>query len=131
MPREFPRTHRINEQIRRDLADLIRSEGDDPRLIMVSITAVEVSRDLSYGRVYVTYLGAAEERQNIIAALNQLAPSLRHQLGRKMHIRSIPSLQFIYDNVIEQGAELSDLITRTVAADEKKRHLPGTDESET
>lgn len=131
MAREFSRTRRIAEQIKRDLAELIRSEGDDARLAMVSITTVEVSRDLGYGKVYITYLGAAAERGEIVAELNRLAPLLRQRLGRQMHIRSVPSLTFIYDEIVEHGSQLSELITRTVAADaEKRQHSQEPDDTQ-
>lgn len=130
MPREFPRTRRIGEQIRRDLAQLIRDEiGDDPRMVMISITGVEVTRDLSQAKVYVTMLGDVAERAEVVERLNQAAPMLRRELGRKMHIRSVPRLSFIYDEVVERGARLSSLISDAVAAD-AKRHRDDADEGE-
>ena len=81
MPREFPRTRRIGEQIRRDLAPLIRDEiSDDPRMVMVSITGVEVTRDLAQAKVYITILGSIADRAEVVARLNQAAPLLRREL---------------------------------------------------
>ena len=117
MPKEFPRTRRIGEQLRRELAGLLRTESHDPRLTMVSMTTVEVSRDLAYAKVYVTLLGDPAERAGVVASLNQVAPLLRHELGKRMHIRTVPRLEFIYDEVVEQGARLSSLISAAVAAD--------------
>lgn len=117
MAREFSRTRRIGEQIKRDLAGLIRSEVDDPRMLMVSITSVTVSRDLGVAQIYVTLLGDPQERESVIETLNRSTPMLRRLLGKIMRIRNVPSLVFHYDDVVERGAELSDLITRTVAAD--------------
>lgn len=122
MPREFPRTRRIGEQMRRDLAQLIRDEiDDDPRMVMVSITTVDVTRDLSQARVYITMLGDVAERGEVVDRLNQAAPMLRRVLGRKMHIRSVPRLSFMYDEVVEKGARLSSLISDAVAADARRR----------
>lgn len=130
MPREFPRTRRIGEQMRRDLAQLIRDEiDDDPRMVMVSITAVDVTRDLSQARVYITMLGDVAERGEVVDRLNQAAPMLRRELGRKMHIRSVPRLSFMYDELVEKGARLSSLISDAVAAD-AKRHRDDADEGE-
>lgn len=120
MPREFPRTRRVGEQVRREVAQLLREEIRDPRMTMVSITLVEVSRDLAHAKVYVTYLGDAAERPGVVAALNQAAPLLRRELGRRMHIRTVPRLAFVYDATVEQGAHLSALISEAVAADAQK-----------
>ncbi len=122
MPKEFSRTRRIGEQIRRDLAQLIRDEVRDPRMAMVSITGVKVTRDLAHAKVYVTILGDPAERGVLVANLNQVAPMLRHQLGRKMYIRTVPRLEFVYDEVVEQGARLSALIDAAVTADAARHH---------
>ncbi len=117
MPREFPRTRRIGEQIRRELAELLRTAIRNPRMTMVSMTTVEVSRDLAYAKVYITLLGDPADRAEVVAGLNQAAPMLRHELGRRMHIRTVPRLEFLYDEVVERGAHLSSLISAAVAAD--------------
>ncbi|MCP5158453.1 MAG: 30S ribosome-binding factor RbfA [Gammaproteobacteria bacterium] len=113
----IPRTRRIGEQLRRELAELIRDELGDPRLTLVSMTSVEVSRDLAYARIYVTLLGDPMERTERVAELNRAAPLLRRELGRRMHLRIIPKLEFRYDEVVERGARLSALIDAAVAAD--------------
>ena len=117
MPKEFSRTRRLSEQLRRELAQLIRNEVRDPRAVMVSITAIDVSRDLAHAKVYITLLGDAEERADVISVLNQSAPMLRRQLGRMLHIRTVPRLVFEYDETVERGARLSALINDAVAAD--------------
>lgn len=117
MPKAFPRTRRVGEQIRRELVPLLRAELRDPRLAMVSMTTVEVSRDLAYAKVYVTMLGDPAERAELLAILNQAAALLRRELGRRMHIRVVPRLTFVYDEAVERGARLSSLIAEVVAAD--------------
>lgn len=117
MMKTFPRTRRVGEQIRRDLAELIRDELRDPRLALISMTAVEVSRDLAYARIYVTLMGDLAERAERVAELNRAAPLLRRELGRRMRIRTVPKLEFRYDEVVERGARLSALIDAAVAAD--------------
>lgn len=116
----FPRTRRIGEQIRRELAELIRDELRDSRLTLISMTSVEVSRDLAYARIYVTLVGDPTERAERVAELNRAAPLLRRELGRRMHIRTVPALEFRYDEVVEHGARLSALIDAAVAADTRK-----------
>ncbi len=121
MPREFNRTRRIAEQLQRELAQLIREEVKDPRLGMVTVVDVEVSRDLSHAKVFVTLLtGDEEARMTSVAILNDAAGMLRKFLGRRLRLRTIPQLHFHYDQSIEKGAELSALIDAAVASDRKR-----------
>jgi len=118
----IPRTRRIGEQLRRELAELIRAELRDPRLALISMTSIEVSRDLAYARIYVTLMGDPAERNERVAELNQAAPLLRRELGRRMRLRVIPKLEFRYDEIVEQGARLSALIDAAVASDLSRHH---------
>ncbi len=121
MPKEFSRTRRVAEQLQRELAQLIREEVKDPRLGMVTVVDVEVTRDLSLAKVYVTLLtGDEEARATSVAILNEAAGVLRKFLGRRLRLRSIPQLHFHYDQSIEKGAELSALIDAAVASDRKQ-----------
>ena len=120
MANTVPRTRRIGEQIRRDLAELIRAELRDPRLTLVSTTSVEVSRDLAYARVYVTAVCEPGERDELVAELNRAAPLLRRELGRRLRTRTVPKLEFRYDEVVEHGARLAALIDAAVAADAER-----------
>lgn len=115
-----PRIRRIGEQIRRELADIIRAELYDPRLTLACITSVEVSRDLAYACVYVTVVCDPTERSGLVAELNRASVLLRRELGRRMHIRTVPKLEFRYDEVVEHGARLSALIESAVAADSRR-----------
>ena len=118
----IPRTRRIGEQLRRELAELIRAELRDPRLALISMTSIEVSRDLAYARIFVTLMGDPAERNERVAELNQAAPLLRRELGRRMRLRVIPKLEFRYDEIVEQGARLSALIDAAVASDLSRHH---------
>jgi len=117
MPREFPRTRRVGEQLQRELAGLIREEMHDPRLGMISVSAVQVSRDLSHAKVYISVLGTAEQAQESLAVLKHAAGFLRHKLGKLLHIRVIPELHFFHDRSLEEGARMDALINRAIAAD--------------
>lgn len=117
MTREFKRTDRVGSQLQRDLAVLVRDEMDDPRLGMVTIHEVRVVRDLSYAKVYFTVMGGALTPRETARVLNDAAPFFRHELGRRIKIRTLPELRFIYDESIEQGERLSALIERAVAED--------------
>ncbi len=118
MPKEFPRTRRVGEQIQRELADLIRNEIKDPRVGMVSVTAVIVSRDLSHAKVYVSVLGNAEQTDASVRVLGNAAGFLRHKLGKIMHIRIIPELRFYLDRSLEEGARMGALINAAIASDQ-------------
>jgi len=110
MPAEFSRTRRVGEQIQRDLAELIRSEIRDPRLGMVTVNHVNVSRDMSHARVYITVMGEPESRDISLSILNKMAGYLRAQIGRRMKLRMIPELKFIYDESIDRGARIDSLL---------------------
>jgi ribosome-binding factor A len=115
MPREFPRTRRVGEQIQRELAGLLHEEIRDPRLGLISISAVEVSRDLAHARVYISVLGGDETVEETLRVLNVAAGFLRHQLGQRMRIRVIPQLRFFYDGSLAEGARMDALIAAAIA----------------
>lgn len=118
MPRDFPRTRRVGEQLQRELATLIRDEINDPRLGMVSVSAVEVSRDLSHAKVYFSTLGAPEDATASLHVLEGAAGFLRHQLGSRLAMRHVPQLHFKQDHSLEEGARLSALIDTAVRGDQ-------------
>ena len=120
MPKDFSRTRRVGEQIQRELAILLQREVRDPRLSQVTISAVEVTRDLSLATVYFTVLGEKEKVTPIQQALEKASGFLRHALGENMVMRSVPHLKFVYDDSISRGATLSSLIDEAVATDRKK-----------
>ena len=117
MPREFPRSRRVGDQVQRELAGLIREEIKDPRLGMVSISAVSVSRDLGHAKVYVSVLGDELQASESIEVLKHAAGFLRHRLGKLLHIRTVPELKFMLDRSLEEGARIGALINRAVASD--------------
>jgi ribosome-binding factor A len=110
MPRDFSRSSRIADQIQRDLSETIRTELKDPRVGMVTITAVEVSRDLSHARVFVTSLAGAQAMEESLGALRHAAGFLRSRLAHTLSSRTVPELQFVYDESVERGVRLSRLI---------------------
>jgi len=115
MPREFPRTRRVGEQIQRELAVLIQQEIKDPRLGMASISAVQVSRDLAHAKVFVSVLGNSETAEDSIRVLNKAAGFLRHHLAKRVRTRTVPQLRFYYDHSLEEGARIGALINAAVS----------------
>jgi len=120
MPREFPRTRRVGEQIQRELASLLHEEIKDPRLGMVSISGVTVSRDLAHAKVYVSVLGDEAAVTASLRVLNNAAGFLRRRLGQQMRIRAVPRLHFHYDQSIEEGARMDALINAAISSSTKK-----------
>jgi ribosome-binding factor A len=119
MAREFKRTDRVGDYLLRELAILIQRDLRDPRLGMVSLTAVEVSRDISHARVYFTLLGSntVEEAKPTTDVLNKAAGFLRTALAKEASMRSVPRLRFVFDSSVGRGRDLEALITRATDAD--------------
>lgn len=123
MAKEYSRTQRIGDQMQRELAQMIPREVRDPRLGFVTITAVDVSRDLGHAKIFITLMGenSAEKIGLNLEILNEAAGYLRMLLGKSMKLRSVPQLHFHFDASISRGAHLSALIERAVAEDSKHR----------
>ena len=110
----FQRSDRVAEQVRRDLADLIRRDLKDPRVGMISLTAVELTPDYAHAKVFYATLNS-EHLEEIERGLKRASGFLRRELGRRIHIHTLPELHFVYDNSIERGASLSLLINQASA----------------
>jgi len=115
MPREFSRSRRVAEQLQRELAGLIGSVLKDPRVGLVTVTAVEVTRDLAYAKVFVSSMGGQGSRKELIDALQHASGFLRHEIGQAMRLRIIPELRFQYDDTLEKAAKLEALIAQANA----------------
>ena len=113
------RAQRVAEQIRQDLADLLRTEVKDPRVGMVTVTRVDVSADMAHAKVYFTALTGREHGDAAAAALARTAGFLRSQLSQRLKVFTVPQLHFIYDDSIETGMRLSQLIDEAIADDRK------------
>lgn len=117
--KSFSRSDRVAEQIRRELAEIIRLELKDPRVGMITLTDVEVSPDYAHAKVYFTALAEGDARHGIEAGLRRASGFLRRELGRRMHLHTLPELHFVFDASVERGARLSRLIDEAVASDKK------------
>lgn len=120
MAKEFSRTLRVAEQIRRELAQLIQQEVKDPRVGMVTVTGVDISPDMSHAKVHVTLLDEDHDVAESVKVLNSAAAFLRRSLGRRMQLRVVPTLRFHYDASVERGTALSALIDSAVASDKNR-----------
>ena len=104
------RTRRVAELIRRALADIIRDQLPDHGLGLLSITATEVTRDLSRATVFISLLGEEEDQERVTKILNEESSALRHELSKTLNLRHTPEIEFRYDFSIERGVRLSQLI---------------------
>jgi len=113
------RTQRLGDQIQRDVSALIRQRLRDPRLGMVTVSAVKVSPDMGYADIYVTILGRTldEAPDEGIAILNAAAGILRGELGRGLRTRIVPHLRFHHDQVTARGNRMTALISQAVRED--------------
>ncbi|MSQ27080.1 MAG: 30S ribosome-binding factor RbfA [Dehalococcoidia bacterium] len=106
---------RVNETLRQELSELISRQLQDPRLSMlISVTAVRVSHDLRYARVFVSVLGTAEEHKTALQGLRSATPFMRHQLAERLKLRTAPQLQFQLDDSIERGVRVLSMINTVV-----------------
>jgi len=119
MSREFKRTDRVGSQMQRELAGLVRDQLENPSLGMITIQEVRVVRDFSHAKIFFTQLGGEMDEKRAAKRLNEAVPMLRHELGRRMRLRTIPALHFVYDVSVEQGRHLSALIDDAVESDSR------------
>jgi ribosome-binding factor A len=117
MPREFSRNQRLGNQILRSLSDLLRQEVKDPRLDAVSLTKVDLTRDLSVATVYFSLLDPNADPAPVADGLGRAAGFLRAKLGRALKVRHIPELRFVHDDSAKQAMRISELLD-DAAADE-------------
>lgn len=117
MARDFPRSKRVAQQVQRELMDLIRKEVKDPRIGLISLTEVVMSKDLGFADIYVSAFGEDEESGVASVILNEASGYLRHLLGKEMRLRTIPQLRFHADNSIANGMRMSKVIDDAVKSD--------------
>lgn len=121
MSRDFSRTDRVAQQIQKEVAMIIQREVKDPRLGMVTVNAVEVTRDLAYAKVFVTFFtidGQSEDESVVI--LNEAASYIRTLLAKRIKARIMPELRFVFDKSMVEGVRMTNLVNQAVAEDERK-----------
>ena len=111
MPKEFGRSQRVASQMQKELATILQREVHDPRIGFVTVNEVTLTRDLAIAKIYVTVLNADDAgKQRNIQALNEIAPFIRHELARRMRLRHISELHFIYDHSFDTGMRVAELL---------------------
>lgn len=126
MAKEFSRTRRIGQQLQQELAMVLQRDMKDPRIGFVTVNDVEVSRDLSYAKVFVTFF---EEDKSLvdekIAALMTAAPYIRTLVAGRMKLRVMPELRFVYDSSLVEGMRMSNLVSQVISKDKQKQQESG------
>ena len=109
MPKTFHRTDRVSAQIRRDLGRLVHAAVREHALPSVSVSDVEVTRDMAHAKVFVTAL-MPERSAEAVAGLKELGYRLRMDLARAMKLRHVPELHFHYDDSVDRGERIEALL---------------------
>lgn len=129
MARDFSRSQRVSQEMQKEIAIILQREVKDPRIGMATVSGVEISRDLAYAKVFVTFLnlsGGEKSEEEMVAegltALNEAAGFIRSLLGKAMRLRIVPELIFAYDNSLVEGMRMSNLVSNVVKSDEERRH---------
>lgn len=136
MAKEFSRGQRVAQEMQKEIAIILQCEVKDPRVGMATVSGVEVSRDLAYAKVYVTFLNVLTENHdpdlvtNGIKALQDASGYIRTLLGKAMRLRVVPELTFAYDNSLVEGMRMSNLVTNVVKNDAERRSASGDDKED-
>ncbi|EKO3813745.1 30S ribosome-binding factor RbfA [Vibrio harveyi] len=131
MSKEFSRTQRVSQQLQKELAMILQREVRDSRLGMVTISDVEVSRDLAYAKVFVTFLCVGEQTPELcLAALREHEVHIRMMLGKRIRLRLTPEIRFYYDNTLVEGMRMSNLVSEVVSEDKRKQQDSGREEDQ-
>ncbi len=110
---------RINEEVHRELSNIIRSEIKDPRINpMTSVVAVEVAPDLKSAKAYISVLGDEKSQKDTLAGLTSAEGYIRRELAKSVNLRNTPQIRFIMDQSIEYGVNMSKMIDDVCEQDE-------------
>ena len=119
------RLARLNEQLKREVSELVLRKVRDPRVGLVTITSVEVAGDLGSARVYVRTQDPNDELNESLAGLEAAAPFLRRELGRSLHLRRVPELRFQQDHSLDQARRIEEILSDVLSPvlDEDEENL--------
>ena len=106
------RIEKINEAIRKEISNIVLFEVKDPRLKSVTITHVDVSRDLQYAKVFFSFLGSTDEVKAAQEGLDSASGFIRRLIGQRIRMRYTPEIHFIFDKSIEYGIQIEQAIEK-------------------
>ncbi|EWH08529.1 ribosome-binding factor A, role in processing of 16S rRNA [Catenovulum agarivorans DS-2] len=131
MAREFSRADRVAQQVQKEAAQILQRDLKDPRIGMVTISEVEVSRDLAYAKIFISSLLQDEEKaKSSVNQLNELAPYIRSLLAKRLRMRHVPSVKFVLDTSLNEGIRMSELVDKAVKSDKQKSEQFHSDEEQ-
>ncbi|MBQ8706665.1 MAG: 30S ribosome-binding factor RbfA [Succinivibrionaceae bacterium] len=125
MPRVFSRARRVADQMQKEIALLLQQDFKDPRVGFVTVSGVDLSGDLMYAKVFVTFLGVDDGHiREAVKILNEASGFFRSMIASRMKLRAVPNISFHYDSTLVSGMKLSGLISETIRHDEelKQQH---------
>ena len=124
MAREFKRSDRVAQELQKEVAVILQREVKDPRICMVTVSDVEVSKDLAYAKIFVTFLFDHDEAaiEQGMKGLEKASPYIRSLMGKAMRLRIVPELRFVYDQSLVEGMRMSNLVSDVIRQDEA-RHV--------
>ncbi len=122
MAKDYSRTERVGQQYQREIALILQREIKDPRVAMVTVSAVEVSRDLAYAKVFITFMQDDDEQvKQGLKVLNAASGFVRSMLGKRVRARIVPELRFVHDPSLNEGIRMSKLVDEAVRRDEQRQ----------
>lgn len=111
MAKEFGRSQRVAAQIQKELAEILQREVRDRRIGLVTINEVVLSKDLAVAKIYVTVMNADQTQKAAnVSVLNDMTPFVRHELAKRMRLRHVPELHFVYDDSFDTGMRVSEIL---------------------
>lgn len=121
MAKEYSRTSRVSQQVQKELARILQQEVKDPRIGMVTISGVDITRDLAYAKVFVTFLTIGEQtNEESLEGLNAASGYIRRLLGKAMRLRIVPEVRFCFDETLTEGLRISEMVSSAVKVDKTK-----------
>ena len=126
MAKEYSRTSRVSQQVQKELARILQQEVKDPRIGMVTISGVDITRDLAYAKVFVTFLTIGDQtNEESLEGLNAASGYIRKLLGKAMRLRIVPEVRFSFDETLTEGLRISELVSGAVKNDKTKFEQSG------
>lgn len=131
MAKEYSRTSRVSQQVQKELARIIQQEVKDPRIGMATISGVDITRDLAYAKVFVTFLTIGEQtNEESLKGLNAASGYIRRLLGKAMRLRIVPEIRFCFDETLTEGLRISEMVSSAVKVDKTKLEQSGRSEED-
>ncbi|RBW47094.1 30S ribosome-binding factor RbfA [Psychromonas sp. B3M02] len=131
MAKEYSRTSRVSQQVQKELARILQQEVKDPRIGMVTISGVDITRDLAYATVFVTFLTIGDQtNEESLKGLNAASGYIRRLLGKAMRLRIVPEIRFTFDETLTEGLRISELVSGAVKNDKVKLKEAGREDEQ-